>query len=355
MLRSVAGLIFVALAGLFLTPSPAVAESRRIIAVGDLHGDWAAWQAIARAAGLLDPENRWSGGKTVLVQMGDIVDRGPDSLKIIEHLQQLQREAPRSGGKVIVLIGNHEAMMMTGDLRYVHPGEYAAFKNRSSEQTRAKAFQDNRLGIEAAYRRDRPAMTSDAIREAWFAATPLGQVEHQSAWHPQGRLGRWTLSNPAVVKLGSSLFVHGGLSAEMAALGVDEVNRRVHSALRAQAVEPTAIINDPLGPLWYRGHILRDPETASSPAPAATGLPPPPPIPPRPSITEELDLVLRLTGTRRVVVGHTPSPRGIIVDHGGKLVRTDSAISRAYGGTLSWIEIEGDRVKPHSTARPNGG
>ncbi|WP_205478955.1 metallophosphoesterase [Sphingomonas arenae] len=355
MLRSVAGLIVLALAGLVLSPSPAQAESRRIVAVGDLHGDWDAWQAIARAAGLIDGRDRWQGGRTILVQMGDVVDRGPDSLRIVRHLQQLQREAPRAGGQVIALIGNHEAMMMTGDLRYVHPGEYAAFVTRSSGELRDRTFAENRVAIEAAYRRDRPAMTSEAIKDAWIKATPLGQIEHQAAWSPTGRLGRWTLSNPAAVILGGTLFVHGGLSAELAPLGIEQINQRVHSDLRMQRTEPTAIINDPLGPLWYRGHISREPEgpqVAPSPALSATAQPGPPP---RPGIDEELDVVLRLTGTRRIVVGHTPSLRGIIVDRGGKLVRIDSAISRAYGGTLSWLEIEGDRVTTRSTARPGGG
>ena len=351
MLRCVAGLIMLALAGLLLAV-PAQAETRRIVAVGDLHGDWAAWQAIVRAAGLVDSKDRWRGGRTVLVQVGDIVDRGPDSLKIIEHLQQLQRQASRSGGQVITLVGNHEAMMMTGDLRYVHPGEYAAFVTRSSERIRNEAFARNRLAIEAAYRRDRPTMTSDAIRQAWIAATPLGRIEHQMAWSPEGRLGRWTLRNPAVAKLGDTLFVHGGLRAEIAPLGIDEINRRVHAALRRQEEEPSAIINDPLGPLWYRGHVIRDapppeetPQAAPATAPAA-------PQPVRPSIVDELDQVLRLTGARRIVIGHTPSRQGVILDHGGKLVRIDSAISRAYGGPLTWLEIERGRVTPRSTARP---
>ena len=355
MLRSVAGLIMLALAGLALLSSAAQAETRRVVAVGDLHGDWSAWQAIARAAKLIDHRDRWQAGRTVLVQMGDVVDRGPDSLRIIQHLQQLQREAPRAGGKVIVLIGNHEAMMMTGDLRYVHPGEYAAFVTRSSGQLRNKTFARNRVAIEAAYRRARPTITSDAIRRAWFKATPLGQIEHQAAWSPTGKLGRWTLSNPAAVIVGDTLFVHGGLSAELAPLGVEEINRRVHSDLRMQRTEPTAIINDPLGPLWYRGHVGREresPGAAPSPRPARAVQPG---ASPRPGIEEELDQVLRLTGTRRIVVGHTPNLRGIIADFGGKLMRIDSGISSAYGGSLSWLEITGDRVTPRSTARPDGG
>ena len=63
----------------------------RIIAVGDLHGDFAAWRDIARAAGLVDTDGNWAGKDTVLVQTGDAVDRGPDSLKIIDDLMRLQQ------------------------------------------------------------------------------------------------------------------------------------------------------------------------------------------------------------------------------------------------------------------------
>ncbi|HEX8256410.1 MAG TPA: metallophosphoesterase, partial [Allosphingosinicella sp.] len=109
-------------------PSAYAAEAERIVAIGDLHGDHAAWRQIAAAAGLIDQAGRWAGGRAILVQTGDVTDRGPDSLKIIRDLRRLQSEAQRAGGRVIAVVGNHEAMNVTGDLRYVHPGEYAAFR-----------------------------------------------------------------------------------------------------------------------------------------------------------------------------------------------------------------------------------
>ena len=72
---------------LALVPTAAIAQAPpRIVAIGDLHGDWAAWRAIASAAGLIDAKGRWTGGKTILVQTGDVPDRGPDTLKIIDDL-----------------------------------------------------------------------------------------------------------------------------------------------------------------------------------------------------------------------------------------------------------------------------
>ena len=99
----------------------------RVVAIGDIHGDYDNYMAILEAAGLVNTRGKWAGGKTHLVQTGDIPDRGPDTLKIIEHLKKLAKEAKKKGGRVHSLIGNHEAMNVTGDLRYVTAGEFQAF------------------------------------------------------------------------------------------------------------------------------------------------------------------------------------------------------------------------------------
>jgi hypothetical protein len=326
-------------------PAAAQAAPQRIVAVGDLHGDWDAWIAIARSAGLVDERNRWVGGRTILVQLGDIADRGPDSRKIINHLRRLQRSAPRAGGKVVVLVGNHEAMNVIGDLRYVHPGEYAAFANRRSERRRDEFFDRNLERLETAYQARNPQLTSEQVRDAFNAETPLGMLEHQAAWNPSGELGRWTISNPAVAKIGDTLFVHGGLSAQYAALPIEEINRRAAAALAAREQALGSIISDPLGPLWYRGHVIRGGAQAQEIAAASAA--PAPAGEARPTIEEELDLVLRSHGAKRIVIGHTPNVSGIAVDHAGRLVRIDTGISRHYGGRLSFLEILGDRLVPH--------
>lgn len=316
--------------------------------MGDLHGDYDAWIAIARAAGLIDARNRWSGGNATLVQLGDVTDRGPDSLKIIRSLQQLAREAPRRGGRVVTVLGNHEAMNLLGDLRYTTPGEFAAFADRNSARRRDKVYESNRTRLEAAFRARDPSLTPEAVRQAWMKETPLGWAEHRLAWGPEGELGRWASGNPAVVKIGDTVFVHGGLSAEYAPLGIDEINRRVAAAMRAADASPSGILSDPLGPLWYRGLITRDPKADPNGVAAATGKP-------RPGIDQELAAVLAATGARRIVVGHTPSLSGIVVANGGRLVRIDSGISRHYGGPLSWLEIVGGQVIPRSVSRPPQG
>jgi hypothetical protein len=328
--------------------APAQQSTNRIVAVGDLHGDYDAWEAIARAAGLVDAKGKWSGGKTVLVQLGDVVDRGPDSLKIIRQLMKLQKEAPKKGGRVIALVGNHEAMNMIGDLRYVHPGEFQTFVDRDSVARRDRVYEANKAKIEAAYRARTPTMDPAAIKAAWMKVTPLGMLEHQAAWQPDGEVGKWVVGNPAVVKLGGTLFVHGGIRATYAALAIDEINRRVANDLKRRDEAPTATISDPHGPLWYRGLILRGADDPATQAPVdpKSGLALP--------IDQEINLVLASFGVKRIVVGHTPSLKGIIEAGGGRLWRADSAISRAYNGKLAYLEILGDRVTTHEVPRPAG-
>ena len=168
----------------FIPSSAAAAPATRIVAVGDLHGDYQAWVAIARASGLIDANGHWAGGRTTLVQLGDILDRQPDSLKIVRNLQQLQKEAPRSHGRVIVVLGNHEAMNLLGDFRYTTPGEFSAFSGPNSAAIRDRVYDQNRASIEKAAQAATPTLTPDQIRQSWMAAHPLGWVEHKIAWSP---------------------------------------------------------------------------------------------------------------------------------------------------------------------------
>ena len=87
-------------AALISAPASAAAQQpQRIVAVGDLHGDGQAWLTIARAAGVIDARGHWSGGKTVLVQLGDITDREPNSLRSSAASNSCRRKRrARAGG-----------------------------------------------------------------------------------------------------------------------------------------------------------------------------------------------------------------------------------------------------------------
>lgn len=309
----------------------------RVIAIGDLHGDYPAWRTIAQAAGLIDRRGKWRGGTATLVQTGDVVDRGPNSRAIIRDLMRLQREARRAGGQVFALVGNHEAMNVIGDLRYVSPGEYAAFANTGSQRLRDAAFAANHDAIAADFRRENPGASDARVKAGWLAATPLGKTEHRLAWAPGGEIGKWVIGNPAIVRLGDTLFVHAGLSAAYADKAVDAINRDVAAALAARNTADASIINAQDGPLWYRGLAGEAPKAgAKGPAPA-----------------DELALVLRRQQAEHIVIGHTPVLAGVEIRHGGRLVMIDTGISAAYGGTLGYLEIVDGRLVPH-IAKPSG-
>src|SRR5579871_1738063 len=108
----------------------------RVVAVGDVHGAYDRYTEILRVAGVVDSGGRWSGGRTHLVQVGDMVDRGDDSRKVLDFLRRLERDAQSSGGRVHILLGNHEVARMLGDLRLTTPGEYAAFATPDSSALR---------------------------------------------------------------------------------------------------------------------------------------------------------------------------------------------------------------------------
>ena len=308
--------------------TPIETDLPRIVAAGDFHGDYDAFSAVITGAGLVDEGGGWAAGDTIFIQVGDLPDRGPDTRRIISELRELQTEAAEDGGQVIVLAGNHEALLMRGDYRYLHPGEIEAYRTEESDAERDQVWTENRDAILASGRQRNPDRSEEEIRAAWEEQTPLGLVELAEAWSPEGEVGDWVDELPSVVILGDSLFVHGGLSALYADYTVEDINAAGAAALTAQSRDGSAIINDPSGPQWYRG-LHREPGAISHFA----GLGPL-------TIEEELDMVLEAFDVDRIIVGHTPSVEGIVSAHDDRVIRIDTGMSAAYGGVISWLTID---------------
>lgn len=188
---------------------PALAAgSRRLVAVADLHGDLGATLRVLQLARVVDTQGAWAGGDAVLVQTGDIVDRGGEAKQIYELFMRLAREAPLVGGEVHNLLGNHDAMNILGDVRYVNQTDYAHF---GGPKARARAFS------------------------------------------PAGELGQWLRSLPVAVHLGDTVFVHAGITKEWAAKGIPFINEQMRSALSG-GVSTRASVLGANGPVWYRGY-----------------------------------------------------------------------------------------------------
>ena len=283
----------------------------RIVAVGDIHGAYDRLVQILQTAGVLDGSLRWSGGTTHLVQVGDVLDRGPDSLKALDLLRKLEEDAPRAGGAVHVLLGNHEVMRMLGDLRYTVAAEYKSFINARSEETRQ------------GYIKRAPAQERDQL----LRETPLGLVEMRVAFGRQGMYGKWLRNLNVVIKINGILFAHGGISPVTAGLSCNDVHRTAQRELTGDEDKTRA---DPLhtlvasegGPLWYRG-LAQEPDT----------------------FEPQIDEILDKQHVRAMVIGHTITPEGRIrVRFGGKVLQIDTGMQPEYveGGRASALEIQKD-------------
>jgi len=308
--------------------SCAITTKERIVAIGDVHGAYDRFVAILRAAGLVDGRERWSGGRTVLVQTGDMVDRGADSRRALDLLRRLERDAPRAGGRVHALLGNHEVMRLLGDLRDVSQEEYAAFRGGTSEETRDRVYE--KVSATAASQAKAAGQTFDdtAYRRRFLQETPLGAIEMLIEFGPNGDYGRWLRTHDTMVKINEIVFVHGGINPAVSMLGCNAINEKVRAELTAAttAADPNALSNSETGPLWYRG-LATEPEATLAP---------------------ELEMILQRLGAKTIVIGHTVSSGGTIATRfGGRVVQIDTGMlnGKFYPkGRSSALEIDGDKL-----------
>ena len=281
----------------------------RVVAVGDIHGAYDRFVEILRAAGVVDDRARWAAGRTHLVQIGDIIDRGPDSRKVLDLLEDLGNRARRAGGEVHMLLGNHEIMRMLGDLRYVSPGEYAAFATEESVEVRDRY-------LKTLTRDERAKLPADL---------PLGYVEMRVAFGRTGQYGRWLRRLDTVIRVNGVVFVHGGLSPEVGQMPCSVINDTVRRELttdidKTRAAPLQSLAASPNGPLWYRGLSEESAE-----------------------LTPKLDEILNVQGAKAIVVGHTVQRDGRIqMRLDGKVFAIDTGMQPAYvpTGRASALEIK---------------
>lgn len=221
----------------------------RLLVLADTHGEYEVLHAFLRKQGVIDAKMKWAFGKGQLVVTGDMFDRGPHQLEILWLFYKLEAEARRAGGALHILLGNHEAMVLRGDLRYLHP--------RYPE-----------------------------------AAAILGAADYSALFSRETVLGEWLRSRPAVLKLGDLLLLHGGISPAIvdAKLDVAALNSGIRTALGVPAAAGntldagTQLVAGSSGPQWYRGYFGKGEQQT----PAA-----------------EIDRALEAFGVSRILVGHT--------------------------------------------------
>ena len=333
--RSIFIAIFIALVAL-LAAQPARALSEwdnvaRVVVIGDLEGDYEKFVDMLQQAELIDARNTWSGGQAHLVQLGDIPDRGPNSRRIMDLLMRLEPQARRAGGHVHALVGNHEAMNVMGDLRYVHPGEYAAFADRRSARRRDQYYRAT-----LAHLRENPPASGlpvfdDAYRAQWDGAHPLGYVEHRQNWAASGRYGRWVAGHDAVIRINDTLYLHGGLGPSFVNAQREAMNNAVRAGLREEP-DPAwpDILENQEGPLWYRGLATNGEDAERA----------------------HLEALLAAQGVRRIVIGHSKVTSTVLPRFNGRVLVADIAVPRGHSDPHAFLIIEnGAPVTMHRRQR----
>jgi hypothetical protein len=273
----------------------------RIVAVGDIHGDLDALVRILIGSALLTPEGEWNASDTALVLLGDLNDRGRDSVNVMQFVMDLEAPALDRGSVVCSLLGNHELLACNGDYRYVPAVEVLALESWWFEDLN---------GLHAVYRGNSP-------------------------------YARWIRNRPTMVKVGGTVFVHAGLGSWPFEFGADAINDAVNAwAAHLQGVAPAPdetlywLVNeDGHGPLWTGRFAVEH-------------------APSEPAFPEVVRAALQHLGADRLVVGHRPTKHvGFRIAHphpvfGDGVALIDTGISSFFGGRLSALRIEKETMTP---------
>jgi len=272
-----------------------------IFVVADTHGEYEIFTAMLMKHGIVDAKLHWNFERGHLVILGDVLDRGDNQTEILWLIYALEAEAARAGGGVEFILGNHETMVMRGDLRYLHP-------------------------------RYKPIATS------------MGVASYSRLLAANTVLGQWLRSRAAVLRIDNLLFLHGGISRDLVARGfaLPEINGTVRAVLNDGAYvndvarERADFLFGENGPLWYRGYFPRDGVPASA-------------------TDEDVDLALKRFGVDRILVGHTNVPT-ITPLYGGKVVAVQVYPRREADKTTFEALLIRDgawlRARPDGTTEP---
>ncbi|HEY5938654.1 MAG TPA: metallophosphoesterase [Kofleriaceae bacterium] len=266
-----------------------LAMPKRLVAIGDLHGDLAATRAALRTAGAIDAKDRWVGGALVVVQTGDVLDRGDDEQAILDLVAKLELEAKAAGGAFIMLLGNHELMNGAGDLRYVTAGGMSDFD-------------------------DVPDLDTTKWQEI-----PERARKRMAALAPGGPYARKLATHNVIAIVGDTIFSHAGVLGDWVTQ-VDAVNQSSRCWLDGQSGgpedRPPALASDE-SPVWTRAVGLESADCAQ--------------------VKASLDKL----GVKRMVVGHTVQQTiNAICD--GAVWRIDVGLAKGYGGPIEVLELTPD-------------
>ena len=205
-------------------PAWRTGQREKTLVLSDPHGDLESFISVLRNNGVIGKRYEWTYGENEVIVIGDVFDRGKDVLPIFWLMYKLEEEAREAGGAMVFMLGNHEEMVLRGNLKYTRD----KYKNLAKQ-----------LGI-----------------------------EYADLWHEDSELGRWLRTRNLIQVVGDNLFVHAGLSKEFTGLGtpVEAVNEEVGKSIFLSKKERQSLsaLSDSIyrdrGPFWYRGMVKDDPK-----------------------------------------------------------------------------------------------
>lgn len=296
----------------------------RVVAIGDLHGDFLHCVQILQGTGLIDDKLQWIGGETHLVQLGDIMDRGPRARDIFDLMKRIEGEADKTGGRVHVLLGNHEeanligtALDVAGYLSWEQfvsflPESFLKRMERKLKKVMSEADPDEGSGNAAKVKFWTDQMTANQVARSLYLE------------NFRERYAKWLLGKNIVIRINDVIFTHGGISEEYSTWKIKDINKRarleISAMMRGRAV-PRRIVYEEDAPQWFRGLIKFD-ETDFEPA---------------------LGRILANLDARAIVVGHTVRagvPLEKLSRFQGRVWGIDTGISGYYRGKLSALIIQ---------------
>ncbi|XP_031262677.1 shewanella-like protein phosphatase 2 [Pistacia vera] len=316
------------------TPPPMAAHypsPDRLIAIGDLHGDLEKSRQAFRLAGLIDGSDRWTGGSTTVVQVGDVLDRGGEEIKILYLLEKLKREAEKNGGKVLTLHGNHEIMNVEFDFRFVTEKGLKEFENWGFWYGAGNKMKSLCVGL------DKPRDLFDGV-PLFFKGVDAkywnGIRSRMAALRPSGPIAERFLSkNVTILVVGESVFVHGGLLKEHVEYGLERINEEVRDWING--------LSGSRAPWYCKGRDavvwLRKFSDDYKKCDC--------------SLLEHA--LATIPGAKRMIMGHTIQDLGINDICDGKAIRIDVGMSKGCGdGLPEVLEIFGNKELRVLTSNP---
>lgn len=292
---------------------------QRIVAFGDIHGDYDRLVDLLRTASVIDRQNAWVGGATHLVLDGDMVDRGPASRKVLDLAMALEPQAASAGGAVHALIGNHEVMNIIGDVRYVSKGDWDSYRTPDSRKLLEEAAKS---ALEERNAKGTPPPNAAAFLKDFMSKRPLGWAEQRALFGPSGKYGQWLRRQNVIIKINDSVFMHAGIPPKYATSTRDEINRRVREELDNPAMRADGMITTEEGPLWYRDLVMAPENQAGLAAHVAR--------------------VLQAQQAQRIIVGHSVV-KMIVPRFGGEVIAIDVGLSAVFKGPPAFLVVEGQR------------